>query len=216
MTASALAAKTSGLCPSPQDRLTRGVQISKGLDRLKIGLYVQFNFELLFDVLGDRKAEAQEERQSIPIRLGADENYDYNCHGSGRKGGYNFHISRGDVNIFISTRKDWMKTPNILVDIGSASCWSPGYKTVLEYVTKLLRTYGGKVIKNSVSEVHFCIDFIGLPIAKRSTWEITIIGLLGRTSSTIYKIGKNFSAFNPCRMQVIWAFQLEQEFVSAW
>ncbi|WP_143170639.1 hypothetical protein [Desulfopila aestuarii] len=150
--------------PIPQDRLTRGVQISKGLDRLKIGLYVQFNFELLFDVLGDRKAEAQEERQTIPIRLGADENYDYNCHGSGRKGGYNFHISRGDVNIFVSTRKDWMKTPNILIDIGSASCWAPGYKTVLEYVTKLLRIYGGKVVRNSVSEVHFCVDFIGLPI----------------------------------------------------
>jgi len=150
--------------PPPQDRLTRGVQISKGLDRLKIGLYVQFNFELLFDVLTERKAEAQEARQEIPIRLGPDENYDFNCYGSGKQGGYNFHISKGDVNIFVSTRKDYLKTPNILVDIGSASCWSPGYHAVLQHVHKLLRMYGGKVIKNSIVEVHFCADFIGLAI----------------------------------------------------
>ena len=152
----------------PQDRLTRGVQISKGLDRFKFGLYVEFNFHLLFDILTDAKVEAQETRKLIPIKLGPDENYYYNCHSTGKNGGYAFHISRADVNIFISTRKNYMETPNVWVDIGSASCWSPGYNTVIEYVSKMLRIYGGKIHKNSVSEVHLCADFIGLPIESLS------------------------------------------------
>jgi hypothetical protein len=148
----------------PQDGLTRGVQISQGLDRLKFGLYVEFSSELLFDVLSDAKLESQQTRKLIPIKLGPDENYYYNCHPNGKSGGYSFHISRADVNIFISTRKDYMETPNVWVDIGSASCWSPGYNTVIEYVTKMIRIYTGKIHKNSVSEVHLCSDFIGLKI----------------------------------------------------
>ena len=150
--------------PIPQDRLTRGGQISKGLDRLKVGFYVEFNKELLFDVLTDAKALAQEQHDSVALRLGPDEDYDYICHTSGKSGGYNFHISRADVDIFISTRKDFDKTPNVWVDIGSASCWSPGYHNVLSHVRRLVWIYGGKVIRDSVSEVHICCDCIGLEI----------------------------------------------------
>ena len=102
---------SSGLSKS-QDGLTRGVRISKGLDRLKFGFYVEFALPLLFDVLSDAKAQAQESRQLVPIKLGPDENYYYNCHPTGKSGGYAFHISRADVNIFISGRKDWKDTLN--------------------------------------------------------------------------------------------------------
>ena len=57
-----------------------------------------------------------------------------------------------------------METPNVYVDIGSASCWSPGYKKVINQVAKLINYYDGKIVKNNVSEVHFCSDFIGLDI----------------------------------------------------
>ncbi len=154
----------SGGFSKSQDGLTRGVRISKGLDRLKFGFYVEFAMPLLFDVLTDAKAQAQESRQLIPIKLGPDENYHYNCHPTGKSGGYAFHISRADVNIFVSARKDWMNTPNVWVDIGSASCWSPGYDAVIQQVSMLLRLYSGRIHKNSVSEVHICSDFIGLDI----------------------------------------------------
>lgn len=153
------------LSPSfSQDRLTRGVQISKGLDRLKVGFYVEFNKELLFDILTDAKALAQEQHASIPLSLGNGDDFAYICHTSGKSGGYNFHISRADVDIFVSTRKDHEKTPNVWVDIGSASCWSPGYHNVLSHIRKLLWIYGGKILRDSVTEVHICCDCIGLPI----------------------------------------------------
>ncbi len=159
----------------PHAGLTRGVQLSTGFDRLKFGLYVQFESERFFDILTDAKAEAQELRSEIPIRLGPDRNYDYNCHSNGRKGGYTFHISRADVDIFISTRKNWLQTPNVWVDIGSSSCWSPGYGQVVHYITKLLKLWDGKIIKNSISEIHLCADCIGidvndLPIQHRNRW----------------------------------------------
>ncbi len=147
-----------------QDGLTRGVQLSKGLDRLKFGFYVDFELEVLFDHLSDAKHEAQRIRQPVPVQLGPDSDFLYNCHSNGRKGGYNFHLSRADVNIFISTRSDFMNTPNVWVDIGSSSCWAPGYDRVITNVAKLCRLYTGKIIKSSVSEVHLCVDCIGLPI----------------------------------------------------
>ncbi len=161
---STTARKTTPVSSQPQDGLTRGVQLSTGFDRLKFGLYVQFDTERFFDILTDAKTEAQELRSQIPLRLGPDQNYDYNVHPNGRKGGYNFHIARADVDIFISTRKDYLLTPNVWVDIGSASCWSPGYTEVIHYITKLLKLWDGKIIKNSVSEVHLCADCIGLDI----------------------------------------------------
>lgn len=148
----------------PQDRLTRGVQISIGFDRLKFGLYVEFENESLFDRLGEAKAKSQEIRQPFPIQLGPDFDQYYNCHGSGKSGGYNFHLSRADVDVFISTRKDFMDTPNVWVDIGSISCWVPGYNTVINQVCKLIHLFKGKVHKNSVSEVHLCADSIGQDI----------------------------------------------------
>lgn len=148
----------------PQDRLTRGVEISTGLDRLKFGLYVEFQNESLFDRLGEAKAKAQETRQVIPIQLGPDFDQYYNCHATGKNGGYAFHISRADVDVFISTRKDYMDTPNVWVDIGSISCWAPGYNTVINQICKLIHLYQGKVHKNSVSEVHLCADSIGQDI----------------------------------------------------
>ncbi|MDR2548739.1 MAG: hypothetical protein LBD10_00805 [Desulfobulbus sp.] len=148
----------------PQDRLTRGVQISTGLDRLKFGFYVEFQNEILFDLLGQAKARAQETRQVVPIQLGPEFDQYYNCHATGKNGGYAFHISRADVNVFISTRKDYMDTPNVWVDIGSVSCWAPGYNTVVAQIGNLIRMHGGTIHKNSVSEVHLCADSIGQDI----------------------------------------------------
>jgi len=48
------------------------------LNRLKVARYVQFNVELLFDVLGNGKAQAQEEQQTIPSSFGPGKDYDYN------------------------------------------------------------------------------------------------------------------------------------------
>ncbi len=145
-------------CPFPQDGLTRGYELAKGLDRLKFGLYVEFEDLEFFDILAQAKQNAQELREPVAMTFGLGDNFVYLVHTNGRKGGYNFHLSRADVNIFISTRKDWLQTPNVWVDVGSASCWSPGYNEVVTHVVRLIRKVKGKIHKNSVSEAHICVD----------------------------------------------------------
>jgi hypothetical protein len=149
----------------PQDRITWGSQISIGLDRLKYGLHVEWDSERILDILGAAKQDAKEKRTVIPIDLGGDLDHTYNVHATGRSGGYAFRISKADISIFFSVRKKYMDTPNVWVDIGSSSCWSPGYEAVMHHIEDLIKLFGGKIRKNGVSEVHVCADFIGCEIS---------------------------------------------------
>lgn len=159
--------KNTNANTSSQDRITWGGEISKGLDRLKYGLHVDSLDPRFLDLLGEYKQEAREARSPIPIELGSGvDEYSFNCHPTGKQGGYAFHISKADVSIFISTRKDISDTPNVWIDIGAASCWSPGYKFVIHSVSNLMKRFGGKIRKNKVSEAHLCSDCLDLDISE--------------------------------------------------
>jgi len=174
---------SGGLSFPSQAGITWGVEVAKGLDRLKIGFYVNFqnlkagsDMNPLFELLDNAKQEAKILHDVFPISLdkNGEERFIFNVHSSGRHGGYAFHMSRGDVHIFVSRRKD-MLTPNVLIDIGSLSCWNPGFDTVLQSVHDLLESYGGEVVKNTISEVHLCTDYIGqsiadLPLENHQLW----------------------------------------------
>ena len=149
------------------DGITWGVQLAIGLDRLKYGLHVQFpKDQKFFDELGEAKRYAQDAHSSVTFTLEGFEKDAFTMHTTGRSGGFTFHISRADVHIFVSVRKNWMETPNIWVDIGSVSCWNPGYKDTVAMVEELVEQYGGKIHKNGVSESHLCVDCIGLELSK--------------------------------------------------
>ncbi|BCO08813.1 hypothetical protein GF1_11890 [Desulfolithobacter dissulfuricans] len=147
-----------------QAGITWGGQLAKGLDRLKYGLHVEFSDETFFDVLGEGKNKAQQVHSPVPITFEGRQDHEYIIHSTGRRGGFAFHLSRADVHIFVSVREDYMSTPNIWVDIGSMSCWSPGYQAVIEHVNDLVFLFGGKIRKVGLSEVHLCVDCIGLEI----------------------------------------------------
>lgn len=174
----------SGSSSTPQAGITWGVEVAKGLDRLKIGFYAVFEnkscerseLNELFEILDSAKQDAKLCHDVSPIVLdkNGEDRFVFNCHSSGRHGGYAYHISRADVHIFFSRRKD-MSTPNVLVDIGSLSCWNPGFDTVLQTVHDLIENYGGRVLKNTISEVHLCADVIGqdieaLPLENYRYW----------------------------------------------
>jgi hypothetical protein len=147
----------------PPRRITWGSQLATGYDRLKYGLYVAWERPEILLTLADAKERAKEINEPVTISFTEHGDLVFNCHPTGRKGGYAYHISRSDVNIFFSTRKD-NTTPNIWVDIGSQSCWSPGYNNIIKEVKRLVATLGGHIVKDVVSEVHLCSDFVGLDI----------------------------------------------------
>ncbi|MCI5158779.1 MAG: hypothetical protein D3906_10145, partial [Candidatus Electrothrix sp. AUS1_2] len=146
--------------------ITWGVELSIGFDRLKYGLHVQFpKDQKFFDELGESKRHAQELHTSVPVSLKGFEEDGWTMHTTGRSGGFTFHISRADVHVFVSVRKNFMETPNLWIDIGSVSCWNPGYRETIDTIYRLVRAYGGKIFKNGLSEVHPCADCIGLELS---------------------------------------------------
>jgi hypothetical protein len=156
----------------PHDGITWGVELasgtvstSVGFDKLKCGFHVEWKDSELLDLLGDWKSRAQEVHDSVAVSLpGFSGDEPFIIHTSGRKGGFAFHLSRADLDIFFSCRKDWMATPNVWVDIGSVSCWVPGWRHTLDLVEDIIARFGGKIHKIGLSEVHLCTDFIGVDI----------------------------------------------------
>jgi len=167
---------SKGLSVVVPKRLTRDLQLATGYDRLKYGLYVVWEKPEILLTLADAKERAKEINEPVTISFSEHGDLVFNCHPTGRKGGYSYHISRADVNIFFSTRKD-NTTPNIWVDIGSQSCWAPGYNNIMKEVKNLVAALGGHITKDVVSEVHLCTDFVGLDIEElpieRSEYWIT-------------------------------------------
>ena len=146
-----------------QSRITWGCKVATCLDRLKIGFYVQWDSPLFLESLDNAKIAAKESDDLHPVTFSEEGDLVFNCHATGRKGGFGYHLSRCDVNLFFSKRKD-TNTPNVWVDIGSESCWSPGYVNVLFDIKRLITNQGGYIYKDTVSEAHLCADFIGLDI----------------------------------------------------
>lgn len=147
----------------PQSGITWGSKLATGFDRLKVGFYIVWDSPLFLESLQDYKLAAKEVNDTVLVSFSEHGDLVFNMHATGRKGGFGFHLSRADVHLFFSTRKD-IKTPNLWVDIGSESCWSPGYYHVLEEIKNLVESKGGEIFKNTVSEVHLCADWVGLDI----------------------------------------------------
>lgn len=155
----------------PHDGITWGVELvtgpvfsSPGFDKLKCGFHVEWSKTELLDLLGDWKSRAQEVHDSVAVVLLGFGDEPFLIHTSGRKGGFAFHLSRADLDIFFSARKDWMTTPNVWCDIGSVSCWVPGWRHTLDLVEDIIARFGGRIHKTGLSEIHLCTDFIGVEI----------------------------------------------------
>jgi len=88
---------------------------------------------------------------------------------------FNYRLSRGDVRILVNRRRATGKIPTMRIEVGSVSCWSPGYREIYSQVRNIIELYGGVIIKERVSEVHLCADTIGqsihsLPVADQDYW----------------------------------------------
>ncbi len=157
----------------PQARLTSelpvatdspALRVSRGLDYLKVSFGVKFNLRE-GDFLGQldmMKKQVQEtELECIPIFK--ENGFDWNLYRSGTRL-YNFRLKSGDITLMFNRRKHDGKIPNCRLEIGSLSCWSPGFYAIYNRVKTFLSLYGGEIVSEKVSEVHLTADFIGTDI----------------------------------------------------
>lgn len=163
------------LIPAPGDgpldtqtRLTSVSLLSEGIDTLRLSWWVAWPFlkspadSRLFRQLEEAKILAQEKDvPSFPVSLAG---YEWNVQRSGAKD-YPFHLVRGDVHMLMNRRDSGKQIPNVRLEIGSVSCWSPGFQVVYDEIVKMVELLGGAVIDETVSEVHLTADAIGCPVS---------------------------------------------------
>ena len=167
-----LAAPVRVSCP-PQARLTSGLpvvrpaqggKVVRGLDFLKVSFWVRWNAQIdnFLGMLDAMKKQVQEtELDSIPVF--PESGFDWNLSRSGTRL-YVFRMKSGDITLLFNRRREDGQIPNCRLEIGSLSCWSPGFYSIYERVKTFLALYGGEVIKERVSEVHLTADFVGTDI----------------------------------------------------
>jgi hypothetical protein len=158
--------------PGPQARLTSGLpvvqtpqfRVVRGLDFLKVSFWIEWDPRVnsFLEILDFMKKQVQDtENDSIPVFK--ENGFDWNLYRTGTAK-YTFRLKSGDVTLMFNRRKSSGEIPNCRMEIGSLSCWSPGFFAIYERVKTFLSCYGGKVIKERVSEVHMAADFIGTDI----------------------------------------------------
>lgn len=146
----------------PQTRITWGPTLVSNLDKLILSMWIdwQGSKNFLF-ILEEAKRKAQEDDiDSVPLDLAG---FTWNCLRSGNKN-FSFRIQSGDVTLLFNKRKPDTDSPNAALQVGSMSCWAPGYESERKDALRMLEMFGGAVIRECVSEVHLATDCIGLPI----------------------------------------------------
>ncbi|MCI5150244.1 MAG: hypothetical protein D3916_12800, partial [Candidatus Electrothrix sp. MAN1_4] len=75
---------------------------------------------------------------------------------------YPYVLKMGDVTLMFSNH-DWTaQQPNCRVEIGSVSCWSPGWEHLINRIQSWLRVFGARIREEKVSELHVTVDIFGL------------------------------------------------------
>ncbi len=77
---------------------------------------------------------------------------------------FNCALLAGDLRLFLSNRDSDSNIPNVKLEIGSESCWAPGYNQIYQDFLAWISLLDGIVVKEIVSEVHLALDVIGTPI----------------------------------------------------
>lgn len=160
-------------CPSPVVVPSPGeagqVSSVSGLDKLMVSCWVEGHDELL-QLLRDFKEEFQDEKlcgsevMERSIDLGWEEAA---CNMSRTGAGkYPYKLQTGDVILLFSNHKPTASFPNCRIEIGSMSCWSPGWQQVFDRFLALLKHWGGSIRKQHVMQFDITVDLLEVDFTK--------------------------------------------------
>ncbi len=109
---------------------TPSFKVFRGIDTLHIGLFVSWDSTELFAILESAKLDCKDDNfKNHPLKLKDFDNFI--AYPSGKKGGYGWHISTGDIHVFFSRHDPRGTTPNVFVEIGSVSCRNDNRKMTI-------------------------------------------------------------------------------------
>jgi hypothetical protein len=148
-----------------------------GLDFMKTGLYLDWPDSYFLKHLQEFKEEFLDESlcpdrnvEWRPLRL--DGGLELNMHRNGA-GKYPYFLKTGDIHIMFSNHKSDAQCPNCRIEIGSLSCWNPGYEKVFNKIVQWIRAFGGTIRKQKLSEFHPVVDLLNVDFNKTGFDDVT-------------------------------------------
>ena len=143
-------------------RITCPLTVVNGLDFLKISFWLEWDSGDLFGDLDHLKEYIQcgeDNSASFHVPGG----FDWNLHRTGTAR-YKYRLTTGDLTLLLNRRRSDGVVPTARLEIGSLSCWSPGFFPIYERIIRWLKVLGASIIRESISEVHLAADFVGTNI----------------------------------------------------
>ena len=135
---------------------------STGLDFLKVSLWLDWQSPDFLSELRTRKTSVQQTSDEIetpfrPFHMVSGPSFNLQRTGAGK---YNYVLKSGDITIMFSNHKFDAPFPNCRIEIGSASCWEPGWEYLFNRLCAWLKIYGGIIKKEIISEFHITADLL--------------------------------------------------------
>ena len=89
-------------------------------------------------------------------------------------GKYPYRLKAGDCEILFSNHTHKAAFPNVRIEVGSMSCWSPGGINAVRALASELPAMGGRIDKEKVTEAHIACDVFGISLSGKSKLERSI------------------------------------------
>lgn len=127
-----------------------------GLDKLKVSLWLDWDTPDFLQMLRDFKEEFNDEKLCGPevseraLDLGW-EGVSFNMQRAGA-GKYPYKLQSGDIVLLFSNHKSTAPFPCCRIEIGSMSCWNPGWQHLFDRFAALLRHWGGSIRKQKIMQ----------------------------------------------------------------
>ena len=153
--------KVKNAAPSGgETRITSPPILAKNLDKLKITFWVDWKKSAFLDEIEDIKNSLQKTANLQEKPFHGSGGFHWNVQRTGTRI-FNYRLTAGDLFLLINKRSCESNVPNMMLEIGSESCWSPGYQEIVKNFLRWIEVLDGKIIKNQITEVHLAADLIG-------------------------------------------------------
>ncbi|WP_319549327.1 hypothetical protein [Desulfogranum marinum] len=146
-----------------QTCITCPPQLVTGIDTLDVSIWLEWPDHSFLELVDERKQIVQETNmKSLSFNFWG---IDFNIHRTGRNL-FPYHLSRGDAHLLLNNRSSTDSFCTGRIEVGSISCWSPGYIETFDYLLRFLEVQGAKLIRETVSRVDLACDTIDISLSQ--------------------------------------------------
>ncbi|MCP4351155.1 MAG: hypothetical protein GY795_37295, partial [Desulfobacterales bacterium] len=142
------------------------IETLSGVDFYKHSLYLDWKDPTLLNTLYDFKDEMNSDDSSNspllkPDVLQLNDGTEFIVSPTSL-GKYTLGLQSADIRVLFSKHKSDAQFPNCRIEIGSMSCWHPGWLYLYEQITAWLKGHGAEIVKQKISEFHITSDLLNL------------------------------------------------------